>query len=135
MLKEVGVIDDGNDLSGMLDTISGDLDMEGLLDRLDGDLSLLHEIIPVFIEDIEGRIDRIEMAIGAGDFPLISVEAHTIKGSAGTLSADNLRIAAWELESASRHNADVESYFQKLRECYQRLRWRLIRIVDGSPSP
>lgn len=110
--------------------VPGDLDPAGLMERLDGDRDLLREIIPVFLADVRERMGRIETAIRAGDWTVVSAEAHTIKGSSGTLCAGNLQRAAMELEEAARCSGEVSIRFEALQRYFERLEPQLRALVS-----
>lgn len=110
--------------------IPGDLDPAGLMERLDGDRELLCEIIPVFLADVRERMGRIESAIRAGDWTVVSAEAHTIKGSSGTLCAGNLQQAARELERAGGCSGEAPARFESLRRCFERLEHQLLALAS-----
>jgi len=73
----------------------------------DGDASMIKDIAAQFVEDILGVMDRIETALGAGDFARIASAAHTVKGGAATFGLYQVEKIARELEAcASRVFAD-----------------------------
>lgn len=110
--------------------VSGDLDPAGLMERLDGDRELLREIIPVFLADVRERMGRIGSAIRAGDWTMVHAEAHTIKGSSGTLCAGNLQRAARELERADGCCSEAMARFESLQRCFERLEPQLRSLMS-----
>ncbi len=73
-----------------------------LLRRLDGDKELTDRIAGEFLEDALVKMAGLFEALAAGDAGLAERRAHTLKGSAGSVGAEALRDAAFEIESAAR---------------------------------
>ena len=71
------------------------------LARLGGSHKLLSKIINVYLEDTENQLQSLKSAIDSDDREGIKHYAHTIKGSAGNLSALKLQDLAKSLEYAS----------------------------------
>ena len=86
--------------------------------------------VPVFLADVRERMGRIESAIRAGDWTVVSAEAHTIKGSSGTLCAGNLQQAARELERAGGCSGEAPARFESLRRCFERLEHQLLALAS-----
>lgn len=77
-------------------------DRAAALDRLDHDEDLLREVVQQFIDDAPASLTAIEAAIVTGDADALRDAAHSLKGSAGYLAADDLCVAAQELEGFAR---------------------------------
>jgi len=75
----------------------------------DGDASMIKDIAAQFVEDILGVMDRIETALGAGDFARIASAAHTVKGGAATFGLYQVEKIARELEACAKDPARRES--------------------------
>jgi HPt (histidine-containing phosphotransfer) domain-containing protein len=73
-------------------------DLDVLMKRVDNDRESALEIMGVFTDDVETRIDRIRNALMMNDFSTIASEAHTVKGSAATIGAIALGKTAEILE-------------------------------------
>jgi len=77
-----------------------------------GEASLLTELIVAFRGSAPGHVARLKTALAEGDATAFGDAAHVLKGSAATLGAARLRIAAYDLEVRGRdHNllhADVQ---------------------------
>jgi two-component system, sensor histidine kinase and response regulator len=74
------------------------IDVKAALERLEGDRELLEELVQLFKEECPKALDEIHAAIAAGDAPLLTRLAHTLKGSSASLSARPLAEAAAALE-------------------------------------
>ncbi|MCC7043974.1 MAG: Hpt domain-containing protein [Acidobacteria bacterium] len=77
-------------------------DRAAALVRLDDDEDLLRDIIQQFVSDAPASLSAIEAAIQQGDAPALRDAAHALKGAAGYLAADDLCVAAQELEGFGR---------------------------------
>ncbi len=78
------------------------LDLPGALERMDGDRDLLEEVLHLFAEEWPKSKDELQTAIDAGDCRLSERLAHTLKGASGSLGAQRVSCAAFELEKLSR---------------------------------
>jgi HPt (histidine-containing phosphotransfer) domain-containing protein len=74
------------------------VDREALMARLGQDEALFAEVIHLFIEDCPERLVAIHAAVDARDALRIRAAAHSLKGSAGNISAAALSDAAGALE-------------------------------------
>ena len=74
--------------------------MEEALKRMSGSEELLRELLNDFGVQFSGAVEEIEAALREGDRPLAQRLAHTLKGTAGNLSAKDLQAAALALETA-----------------------------------
>jgi two-component system, sensor histidine kinase and response regulator len=70
--------------------------------RRAGDLEFWRELARAFIEETSQGLDRIMQAIADGDLRTLEREAHTVKGGAAEMVADQLRLAALEMEQAAK---------------------------------
>jgi HPt (histidine-containing phosphotransfer) domain-containing protein len=77
-------------------------DRAAALVRLDDDEDLLRDIIQQFVTDAPASLSAIEIAIQQGDGPALRDAAHAFKGAAGYPAADDLCVAAQELEGFGR---------------------------------
>ena len=73
-------------------------DRAALLARLDGDTSLLEELIGLFLQDVEQRLEHIRDAITSRDTQTVATEAHTLKGAASNIEALPIGRAAKQME-------------------------------------
>jgi two-component system, sensor histidine kinase and response regulator len=82
------------------------IDRAAALDRLGGDVELLEELLVLMIEQSQELVDQIRTGLSQGDAKAVLVAAHTIKGSAANLEANDLARAAQVLESLA-HGEDL----------------------------
>lgn len=67
----------------------------------DGD-GFLRDIIGIFLEDTPARIAELRESLTSGDTIRFTRAAHSIKGSASNLGANQLRVIAGDLEHRSK---------------------------------
>lgn len=77
--------------------------------RVDGDESFAKELLSVFLVDIPPKIADLQEAIRAGDHAEVEHLAHSLKGAAGTVRADQLHDQAFRLETAAK-NRKADDY-------------------------
>ena len=111
------------------------LDVCQMRDRLGDDDELIADIIRLFLEDCPIRLAAIEQAIEDRDPDRIRSSAHTLKGSAGNLSAAGVVAAALALEALG-SPADfsvIDTNFVTLVAEVERLTTALREFQDGTP--
>jgi len=85
------------------------VDLAKLRERFDDDEELLGEIFHIFLSEVPDRRTNILAALATGDLDRLSRLAHSLKGVAGTMFAEDLRRAAYDLEIASRNGDGAQS--------------------------
>src|SRR5208282_3604541 len=78
------------------------LDISAALDRVEGDRALLDELLGLFAEECQKTIKGIREAFNTRDARLLERLAHTVKGSAANLGANDVSKAASALEKKAR---------------------------------
>jgi signal transduction histidine kinase/CheY-like chemotaxis protein/HPt (histidine-containing phosphotransfer) domain-containing protein len=100
-------------------------DEAALIDRLMGDRDLAREIVTSFLEETPRQLAALAAHLGAGDISGAERLAHSIKGSAATVSGDVLSKVALEIEMGGRAGdlhamsaklVNLERQFQAARE-------------------
>jgi CheY-like chemotaxis protein/HPt (histidine-containing phosphotransfer) domain-containing protein len=81
------------------DTLPG-IDISSALKRLGGNAKLLSRLLKMFTRDYAGSTEEIKAALNSNNIEKAVRLAHTVKGVAGNLSAEELRLAASELEKS-----------------------------------
>lgn len=76
--------------------------LQNLVELDDGSHGLVQEMIGIFREDTQGRIEDILAAAAGRDAEAFSRASHALKGGAGALGAKSLRTLAAELEALGR---------------------------------
>ena len=72
------------------------------LEEFEGDEAFLIEVLEGFFGNVKSQIGIIREAISDGDSEIVRREAHSIKGGAANLTADELSKKAFELENIGR---------------------------------
>ncbi len=76
-------------------------DGEALLNRLMGDRQLAEIVLGGFIGDFPSQMDTLRKRLSEKDGPGVLLQAHSLKGSAATVSAVRLSVVAMEMETAA----------------------------------
>ncbi|MCE3608113.1 response regulator [Massilia sp. P8910] len=74
------------------------IDVEAALERLGHNGPLLTRLLTMFAKDFTGSHDAIVQAVDSGELDNAALLVHKVKGAAGNLSAQQLFVAAGELE-------------------------------------
>ena len=101
---------EGADAGDVLDGLSG-IDTASGLKRVAGNLTLYAKLLVKFHDGYAATADEIRKALDDGDQELAVRLAHTVKGVAGNIGADDLQGVAAELEHALRQ-AQTEGIFE-----------------------
>ncbi len=104
-------------------------DGEALLARCMNDAGFVTTILTKFESDAASLLEQVDQTMSGGDHEMISRVAHTIKGSAASMSAEALRSIAAELETLAKV-ADVEGAQRAADE----LRRQLTRCIEFVPT-
>ena len=78
------------------------LDRGALLARCMGNLEFALSLLSDFERDLPKRVDQIVERIRQGDAPAAAESAHALKGAAGIVTAESLRMLAAEIEAAGK---------------------------------
>ena len=92
------------------------LDCEDLTKRLMNDEQLIKNILNTFNNVAPGIIETLRFAVEAENYDLAKKQAHSLKGSAATISAYPLEKIAIELEDYY-----INEDYGRALECFQRL--------------
>ena len=107
------------------------IDFKTALMKCDGDKELLNELVHEFLDYIPGHLKTLYEAVRSNNPGAIEDTAHTIKGSAGLLSMNNMAQTAIKLEEMGREkNMDAEKVVQKLETEFQQLRKYIMKVEE-----
>jgi HPt (histidine-containing phosphotransfer) domain-containing protein len=84
-------------------------DRAAALARLDDDEDLLRDVLEQFVADAPAALAAIQTATAHWDRDALRDAAHTLKGSAGYVAADDLCVMAQALEGFARANQFAEA--------------------------
>ncbi len=78
------------------------MNFEKAVEEFEGDKEFLVEVLSGFLENISKQLGTIQQAINNNDAETVRREAHSIKGGAANLTANDLSQVAFELENIGR---------------------------------
>jgi PAS domain S-box-containing protein len=78
------------------------LNLDQALSRVGGDRDLLREVALLFLDSYPDDLEKIRIAIAAGDAHSLERSAHSLKGSVANFAADTAVRLAFDLEKAGR---------------------------------
>lgn len=92
------------------------LNVKKALERCAGDRELFFEILGYFLATYNQVVPEIQNALRQGDLNQAQFLVHSLKGAAGSISAQNLHLAAGKLEKILRSGSSepVDSYLQDM---------------------
>jgi len=82
--------------------MTSNMNLAAALDRVEGDRELLDELIHLFAEECPKNMEEIRRACAGRDAHVLERLAHTVKGSAASLCAEEISEAAFALEKQAR---------------------------------
>ena len=91
-----------DDCLSVIKTDNTPMNYEQALKEFEQDEELLQEVLTGFLENVQKQIPILDDALSNKDMETIAREAHAIKGGAANLLADNLAMAAHQLEEQGR---------------------------------
>ncbi len=97
----------------MLPAAGVPIDIEAYIERMGGNKGIAKKIINGFVEQIPIQLGNIEEAMKTGDIETVDREAHSIKGGALNVIADDLMKTAKELEMHAK-SGDLENKIELL---------------------
>ena len=83
------------------------MDVQCALERAMGDLTFLEMMLQQFLDQMPEQLEKIKAALEQGDHETVQEKAHSLKGSASHLSAENVAAMALQLEEMGRAG-DIE---------------------------
>jgi len=103
---------------------NGIFDRASLLERVGGDEGFLIELVNLFLQEVPKLILSMQHAIEKDDRILLHRSAHTLKGSAGNISANELQQVALKLEKLSKENdvAPIKELFHETKITFDRFK-------------
>jgi CheY-like chemotaxis protein len=110
------------------------LDLKTALRRVGGNATLLKKLITRFKETQSDVIERINAATANNDFETATREAHTVKGLAGNIGADEVFKAAATVEGLLK-NAEINGLPEPLAALELTLTDLLVKISVAIPAP
>lgn len=113
------------------------MDLTAALNRVDGDHDLFLTLARMFIERSTEDLEGIRTALATQSLPMLSQQAHKLKGSALEFCAEAAVAAAQQLEEAARCSSlqDARSLCHRVEAEVERLAAALKVVIEkGLPS-
>ncbi len=106
------------------------------LARAGDDLEIAQTVARMFMEHGPEWLKQLRQASADADWQTAQRLAHTIKGSGDNLGCQEVRQAAWSIESAieSREHGSIESMIDPLDQAIARCRPHLIAFCESGES-
>jgi CheY-like chemotaxis protein len=105
------------------------IDMDGALARLGGNQKLYLQLLLLFCQNQGGAVNETRAALQVNDFELAKRLAHTLRGVAGTIGANELALAAKALETAI-----AENNMHQIQDDLERVRQNLGLVLGSIAS-
>ncbi|MEE2670853.1 MAG: Hpt domain-containing protein [Bdellovibrionota bacterium] len=88
-------------------------DESKLMSHFDGDKEMITELIEVFDDSYKESLTALKDSLKEEDFKKIELHAHTLKGMIANFFAEDLRVAAYDIEKMG-HNSEISGYESQL---------------------
>ncbi|MDZ8105904.1 MAG: response regulator [Nostoc sp. DedQUE12a] len=111
-----------------IDLIELPIDWERLHQLSENNAEFEIELLQIFVEDIQARIEIIKIAIAAFDFEQLAREAHQVKGASANMGVTAMHLAAEKLEQLA-HNQErrgTNNLISELEEFVKRIQEFLV---------
>ncbi|MEH2380272.1 MAG: response regulator [Nostoc sp.] len=109
------------------------IDWERLHQLSENNLEFELELLQIFVEDIEPRLEVVKIAIAAYDFQELALQAHQIKGASANMGATTMQLAAEKLEKFARNQErrGTTNFISELEEFIKRIQEFLIKTPNS----
>ncbi|MHC5598082.1 MAG: response regulator [Nostoc sp.] len=84
-----------------VDSVDLPIDWERLHELSENNPEFELELLQIFVEDIQPRLESVKIAIAANDFEQIAHQAHQIKGASANMGVTTMSLAAEKLEAVA----------------------------------
>ncbi|MEH2297381.1 response regulator [Nostoc sp.] len=104
------------------------IDWERLHQLSENNLEFELELLQIFVEDIQPRLEIVKIAIADYDFQELALQAHQIKGASANMGATTMLLAAEKLEKFARNQErrGTTNFISELEEFIKRIQEFLI---------
>lgn len=109
------------------------IDIERIDDTTGGDKEFLAELVEIYLEDGQLRVNELGEALAAQDPDQLAKTAHKLKGSSANMGANDLMNLCQQLEALGRAGSleGVSGILQEVQQEFVRVKKALIRIRDS----
>ena len=104
-------------------------DGSDLFALVEGDEELFREVLSEFIESTTGLVAELQAAAAGGDFAAAKRLAHSLKGSAATVGASELRNIAAAIESSAKDGSVNSAAIQSLLTTWQQCKAAILDSI------
>lgn len=113
----------GQNPKSKTDKANTPINFEKAVAEFDGDKEFFIGVLEGFMENVRDQIETLRQAVSDGDAELVRREAHSIKGGAANLTADELSKIAFKLENIGQSEVLEEGFevLGRLEKEFQRL--------------
>ncbi len=108
------------------------------MENIMNDTDLAETLIGIFLEDMPVRLEALHAALTASDLVAVELQAHAIKGSAFTMGAQDMAMAALAVETAARGDDAAASArtMSELRAAFELTRGEIEKLLKcGGEKP
>jgi PAS domain S-box-containing protein len=94
------------------------VDMKSAMRRFGNDMEFFREMVKEFLGYVDGQIESLKKAVETGDRTAIKKNAHSIKGAAGTLSANKIFLLAMSIENMGENGelSNIKPFIEDLKK-------------------
>ncbi len=110
------------------------INIQDTLSALNIEESVFKHILTGFLKNNKESVNKIRDAFNRKDWESLVQIAHSLKGSAGNIGADDLHKAAWELETAGREGAPIAALLEKVETALNQVLESLQLLTDISKA-
>ncbi|MBD0389752.1 MAG: response regulator, partial [Nostoc sp. C3-bin3] len=133
--KEIDALEQTASITDMADVDSVDLpiDWERLHQLSENNSEFELELLQIFVEDIQPRLELIKIAIADNDYEQLAIQTHQIKGASANVGATIMHLAAEKLEQLSynQERRGTTNLILELEEFLKRIQEFLIRTPNA----
>ncbi len=104
------------------------IDLIALTETVGGDVEVLRRLFRQIGQDLPGRLEALDRALGSGDAEALRAEAHSSKGFLASIQARRARHVAEAVDEAARR-ADLEEVAKRAGELHRESE-DLLRALD-----
>ena len=96
-----------------------------------GEPDVLKEVLQLFLDDVPGRIGRLRQAWQAGNAVEVQRAAHSLKGSAGNIGANDLLAVCRTLDERGKSGdlTDMDGLMASLDTEYGRVEAEIVQLI------
>jgi two-component system, sensor histidine kinase and response regulator len=111
-------------------------DPDALARCTDNDPQLAREVCDIFVEQSQTMLDTLRVAVQDGDSESLRSVAHSLKGAAGCVGAEQVRALALELEIMGKTAAtdEAKSKFAELESAIHEVNGAIAAFLDANKS-